>query len=66
MGAWSPKDRKTVSHRVPCLYLKGSQTQKGKLFLEKPPGVSFYSAKELNWASRRRGERKEEFPVLPE
>lgn len=38
LGAWCPKDIMTVSLRVPCSYLKGSQTQKGKLFSEKPPG----------------------------
>lgn len=65
-GGLGPQRWMTVSRRVPCSRLKGPQTQKGKPFSEKPPSVSFDGAKELSWASRRGGEKKEEFPVPPE
>lgn len=65
LGVWCPKDRVTASLRVPCSYLKRSQTQKGKSFSEKPPGVSFEGAKELSWASRWEGRegRNSQFPL---
>lgn len=45
----------TIGLRVPCLYLKGSQTQRGKSFLERPPSISFDSAKELSWTGGQEG-----------
>lgn len=55
----------TIGLRVLCLYLKGSQTQKGKSFLKRPPSISFDSAKELSWTGRREGRegRNSQFPL---
>lgn len=54
-----------IGFRVPCSYLKGSQTQKGKSFSERPPSTSFDSAKELNWTGRWKGRegRNSQFPL---
>lgn len=50
-----------------CMFIpQGISNSEREALLRETSWWSFDSAKELNWASRRGGERKEEFPVLPE
>lgn len=54
-----------IGLRVLCSYLKGSQTQKGKSFSERPHSISFDSAQELSWTGRQEGRegRNSQFPL---